>query len=134
VSELQRTRTSLQYLRSTTQNEMKRKDKEVERVLDRWNKVSDAQIKLAGVECGLRCANHAVGGEAYPKGKGLMEEALDQAEVARRKLMNENEGFRSVILGTANALQGMVYNVKGLGTDVHVQEVSSLTPQFLSRP
>ncbi|KAF8505061.1 Afadin and alpha-actinin-binding-domain-containing protein [Gautieria morchelliformis] len=134
VSELQRTRTSLQYLRSTTQNELKRKDKEVERVLDRWNKVSDAQIKLSGTESGLRCANNAVGGEEYPKSKGLMEEALDQAEVARRELVKENEGFRSVILGTANALQSMVYNVKGFSTDVHVQEPAPLSHTAVFAP
>ena len=124
LSELQRTRTSLQYLRSTTQNELKRKEKEVERVLDRWNKVSDAQIKLAGAQSGLHCANFAVGGEECMEGKGLMEEALEQAEEARKELVKENEGFRSVILGTANALQSMVYNVKGLGVDVHVETVS----------
>lgn len=123
LSELQRTRTSLQYLRSTTQNELKRKDREVERVLDRWNKVSDAQIKLVGAHSGLRCANLAAGGGEYGKGKGLMEDTLEQAEEARKELIRENEGFRSVILSIANALQGMVYNVKGLASDVHVEEV-----------
>ena len=96
----------------------------MERVLDRWNKVSDAQIKLTGAQSGLYCANFAVGGEECMKGKGLMEEALEQAEEARRELVKENEGFRSVILGTANALQSTVYNVKGLGVDVHVEAVS----------
>jgi hypothetical protein len=95
----------------------------MERVLDRWNKVSDAQIKLSSTQSGLYCANFTVGGEDLLKGKGLMEEALEQAEEARRELVKENDGFRSVILGTANALQGIAYNVKGLGADVHVEEV-----------
>lgn len=131
LSELQRTRTSLQYLRSTTQNELKRKDKEVERVLERWNKVSDAQIKLSGAHSGLRCANFVVGGEEYGKGKGLMEDALDQAEEARKQLMRENDGFRSVILGAANAFQDIVYTVQGHSTDVHLEEVS-LNPTVAS--
>ena len=122
-SELQRTRTSLQYLRSTTQNELKRKEKEFERVLDRFNKVSDAQIKLTGAYSGIRCANLVVGDEENVKGKSLMEDALEQAEEARKELVKENEGFRSVILSTANALQGMAYDVKGLMADEYVEEV-----------
>jgi hypothetical protein len=123
LAELQRTRTSLQYLRSTTQNELKRKDREVERVLDRWNKVADTQVKLSNAQSGLRCANFAVGNDEQARGKGLMEVALEQVEEARGELVKENEGFRTVLLGTANALQGMVYNVKGLAAEAHLEEV-----------
>lgn len=110
-TELQRTRTSMQYLRSTTQNELKRKDKEIERVLERWNKVADSQVKISNISSGLRCGNIASEIEAPCKGKSIMEEALEQAEEARQELTKENEGFRSVILGTANALRGVVLDV-----------------------
>ncbi|KAF8581520.1 hypothetical protein K439DRAFT_1662257 [Ramaria rubella] len=127
VAELQRTRTSLQYLRSTTQNELKRKEKEVERVLERWNKVLDSQAKLIGAQSGLQCVNYAVGVEEPLKGKGLMEEALEQAEEARGELLKENDGFRSVILGIANALQGVVYNLREQCSDSNVEEVTLLS-------
>jgi len=125
LAELQRTRTSLQYLRSTTQNELKRKDKEVERIIERWNKVSETQAKLSTAPSGLRCANYVTGNEVLARGKGFMEEALEEAEQARGELVRENEGFRAVLLGTANILQGMVYTVKGLTTETHIQEVGS---------
>lgn len=123
TSELQRARNALQYLRSTTQNELKRKEKEIERILERWGKVSDSQIKLGGASAGLQCANFAAACEQLMD-KGIMEEALEQAEEARTELIKENEGFRSVLLGTANALQTVVYNIKSRDQDVHVPEVS----------
>ncbi|KAF8506403.1 Afadin and alpha-actinin-binding-domain-containing protein, partial [Hysterangium stoloniferum] len=133
-SELQKTRTALQYLRSTTQNELKRKDKEVERMLERWSKVADSQMKLSGINSGLHCANYAAATEELVRGKGIMEEALEQAEEARGELVKENEGFRSVIFGTAKVLQNITYDVKSRGADGHVEEPSHLTPTAVFAP
>ncbi|KIJ34811.1 hypothetical protein M422DRAFT_262997 [Sphaerobolus stellatus SS14] len=136
TAELQRTRTSIQYLRSTTQQELKRKDKEVERILERWNRVSDAQVKLGGITSGLHCANHAAaaGSADLRRSKSIMEEALEQAEEARSELVKENEGFRSVILGTANALQTLTHSIKTIGADMHVEDPPALSHTAVFAP
>ena len=54
-----------------------------------------------------------------------MEEALEQAEEARAGLVQENEGFRSVILVAANALQTLMHNIKSKGAGTHVDAVSA---------
>ncbi|GJJ11564.1 hypothetical protein Clacol_005798 [Clathrus columnatus] len=133
TSELQRTRTSMQYLRTTTQNELKRKEKDIERVLDRWTRVCDSQVKLGTVGIGLNCSNYAEACELFV-GQGILEEALEQAEEARLELTKENEGFRSVLLGTANALQTMIYKTRTADQDTHVPEPSQLTPTAVFAP
>ena len=45
AADLQRTKTLLQGVRATFQIEMKKKEKEIERVLDKWQKVADSQRK-----------------------------------------------------------------------------------------
>ena len=63
--------------------------------------------------------------------KGIMEEALEQAEEARGGLVKENEGFRSVILGTANALHKLTHTIKTIGVEGNVEEVCPLYALFL---
>lgn len=65
---LQRATSALQFARQTAQNEIKRKEKEIERIMERWAKISSEQPKLAGIASGLKCANLAVGtGVVIPK-------------------------------------------------------------------
>jgi hypothetical protein len=108
MSTLQRTRSSLQFLRSTSQNEIKRKEREVERVLERWTKLQ--ATKSADVL--PLCLNSDVGGESpgpiwrsWSRDDGLLEVALEQAEQARSGLQEENHAFRLVLLELANALR-----------------------------
>ena len=53
----QRLKMAMQYLRTTTANEVKRKEKEVEKMADRWAKISNEQVRLGSVGAGLACAN-----------------------------------------------------------------------------
>ena len=55
---LQRAQSALQFARQTAQNEIKRKDKEIERIQERWAKVVNDQPKF-GLAIGMRCTNLA---------------------------------------------------------------------------
>lgn len=55
--DLQRLRMAMQYLRTTTAGEVKRKEKEIEKMADRWAKISNEQVRLGSVGAGLACAN-----------------------------------------------------------------------------
>jgi hypothetical protein len=55
--DLQRVKMAMQYLRTTTSNELKRKEKEVEKMTERWAKISNDQVKLGTIGAGLACSN-----------------------------------------------------------------------------
>jgi uncharacterized protein YdcH (DUF465 family) len=115
AAELQRTRTTLQGIRATHQQELKKKEKEFERMADKWNKLSDAQIKLAAIPAGMRCANAAVvdGSEHLPKAPSLLDTALDEAESARVELTDEIARLRRLVVKVSNQVQTMLYQVRG---------------------
>ena len=110
-AELQRARSALQSVRQTNAAELKRKEKEMERMIERWAKISDAQVKLGSVASGLSfkttLANAVTStrdGEVIGKDKGLLEDALEEAEEARKALEEENAGLKNVVLAAANEL------------------------------
>ncbi|KAJ7809050.1 Afadin and alpha-actinin-binding-domain-containing protein [Mycena olivaceomarginata] len=111
LAELQRARTALQAVRATHQTELKKKEKEVERIVERWGKLSDMQAKLSAASSGLKCANLkvVVGTEVIGKGPELTEIALEQAEDARQRLSQENARLRGLLLGAVNEAQSMLY-------------------------
>jgi hypothetical protein len=111
LAELQRARTALQAVRATHQTELKKKEKEVERIVERWGKLSDMQAKLSAASSGLKCANLkvVVGTEVIGKGPELTEVALEQAEDARQWLSQENARLRGLLLGAVNEAQSMLY-------------------------
>ncbi|KAF8216749.1 Afadin and alpha-actinin-binding-domain-containing protein [Mycena galopus ATCC 62051] len=111
LGELQRARTSMQAVRATHQTELKKKEKEVERIVERWGKLADMQAKLSSAASGLRCANIkvVVGTEVLGKGPELVELALEQAEDARQRLSQENTSLRGLLLGAVNEAQSMLY-------------------------
>ncbi|KAJ7180853.1 Afadin and alpha-actinin-binding-domain-containing protein [Mycena filopes] len=113
-AELQRARTALQGVRATHQSELKKKEKEVERMAERWNKLADMQTKLSTTPSGLRCSNLKVvdGTEVLGKGPGLVEVALEQAEEARERLSQDNTRLRNQLLGAVNEAQAMLYQAR----------------------
>jgi len=116
TAELQRTRICLQGVRATHQAEIKKKEKEVNRVMEKWQKLADAQAKLSGVPSGMRCANVAVveGTEVLGKGQGFLEIALDQAEKARAQLGDENLLLRKLVLKAVNEIQSILHQARSL--------------------
>ncbi|KAJ6514929.1 Afadin and alpha-actinin-binding-domain-containing protein, partial [Mycena vitilis] len=114
LAELQRARTALQAVRATHQSELKKKEKEVERMTERWWKLADMQAKLSTASSGLRCANLKIvdGAEVFGKGRGLVDLALEQAEEARERLSQENTRLRGLLLGAVNEAQSMLYQAR----------------------
>ncbi|KAG7094170.1 hypothetical protein E1B28_007780 [Marasmius oreades] len=115
--DLQRTRSALQTVRATQQTELKKKDKEMERMTEKWLKIADSQAKLGSAFSGIRFsstpANAAIlGGGHFGKGKGYLETALEQAEKARDQLSLEKMGLQMTILRVANEVQRVVHEVK----------------------
>jgi hypothetical protein len=127
AAELQRTKTLLQGVRATYQAEIKKKEKEIERALDKWQKIADSQNKLGAAQSGMRCANVAAvdGAQVVGKGLGFLDIALEQSEQARSHLSDENLMLRKSILKTVNELQSLLYKARRmLPGDSVVEEVS----------
>lgn len=55
--DFQRLKMAMQYLRTTSSNELKRKEKEIEKMTERWAKISNEQVKLGTIGAGLACSN-----------------------------------------------------------------------------
>ena len=114
-SEHQRTRTALQGLRATHVAELKKKEKETDRIIEKWQKLSDSQAKLSVLPSGMRCPNVAIveGSEIMArKCQGFLEIALEEAEQARASLGVETVHLRKLILSTANELQSILHQVQ----------------------
>jgi len=116
AAELQRTKTLLQGVRATYQAEIKKKEKEVERLLDKWQKIADSQTKLGATQSGMRCANVAVvdGAQVVGKGLGFLDIALEQAEQARNHLGDDNLMLRKLILNAINELQSLHHKARSM--------------------
>ncbi|CAA7265145.1 unnamed protein product [Cyclocybe aegerita] len=130
TAELQRTRTLMQGLRATHQAELKKKEKDVEKITEKWQKVSDTQAKLATMQSGIRCANAAVveGTEVLGRGPGFLDIALEQAEQARSHLSDENLFLRKLMLRTVNDVQSILHQAQSsLSGDQILEEPSQIT-------
>jgi len=123
--ELQRTRTALQGIRVTHQQELKKKEKDLERMASKWNKLSDAQIKLSTVPAGLKCANVGIvhGSELIPRTPSLLDTALDDAEKARGQLIDEVGRLRRLVVKVVNQVQAVLFHVQGFMTDKNEQVI-----------
>lgn len=128
TAELQRTRTSLQAIRTAHQSELKKKEKDIERMTEKWTRIAETQVKLMTAPSGLRCANIAVteGSEVLGKGKGFLEVALEQAEKTGAQLSVENLELRKLVLTAVNESQAVLSEAKGILSGDRVEEVCHL--------
>ncbi|THH17444.1 hypothetical protein EW146_g3361 [Bondarzewia mesenterica] len=119
TGELQRTRSSLQAIRATHQAELKKKEKEVERMTEKWSKLSDTQLKLGNVGSGMiiRSANGSVVegrlDTILGKGRNLVDLALEQAEEASKHLREETGELKTLIVDVTNAIQKILHKANG---------------------
>jgi hypothetical protein len=97
-------------VRNAHQCEIKKKEKEIERMVERWAKLSDAQTKVGAMGSGIRCANVSVteGSEVFGKGQNLLETALEEAERDRSRLSDENSSLHRLVLTAANEAQSVL--------------------------
>jgi hypothetical protein len=99
-------------------SEIKKREKEVEAMRERWSKLADAQLRLAGLPSGmvssrLTVANASVlldGGSLSGSGNGgVVEGALEEAEKACASLREENAGLKGLVVDAANAVRKILH-------------------------
>ena len=88
-------------------------------MVERWTKLSDSQLKVGSLPAGLTCANLAVveasDVQLRGKGQGFLDVALEQAESARKELLEQNRRLKGLLLTTVNGLQSVLYGVRTAG-------------------
>ncbi|KAH9057460.1 Afadin and alpha-actinin-binding-domain-containing protein [Lactarius vividus] len=111
TTDLQRARSSLQALRATHIAELKKRDKEIEAMRERWSKLSDSQLKIGSLPSGMTVVQPANARvlalddsmSTAERGKGLVENALEEAESACTRLKDENAELKGLVVDSANA-------------------------------
>ncbi|CDO68386.1 hypothetical protein BN946_scf184815.g33 [Trametes cinnabarina] len=135
TAELQRTRTTLTALRAAHQTEIKKIEKEKERMVERWCKLSDVQLKIGSLRSGLICANQEVveasDVQLRGKGQGFLDVALEQAEDARTELMEQNRKLRGLLLSAANELRRVLHAARTAHDPDSAEEPSLFTSSTL---
>lgn len=136
TADLQRTRGMMQSLRTAHNTEIKKLEKEKERIVERWSKLTDGQIKAAVNASGMKCANLEVteSAELQMKGKGqnFLEVALDQSEKARKELFDQQLRLKAVIVTAANQLQRVAHSIRDSASE-NQEEVSYIYPLIHKR-
>ncbi|KAF5379646.1 hypothetical protein D9757_009236 [Collybiopsis confluens] len=117
-AELSRTRGALQAVRAAHQMELKKKEKELEKMVERWQKISDNQVKLGTVGSGMRFSGSAVNASVQDsvgmvaKGTNFLEVSLEQAEKAREQLGKEMLALRVLLLKAVNEVRNVIFELR----------------------
>nr|GAT47372.1 predicted protein [Mycena chlorophos] len=134
TTELTRARSALQSVRATHQAELKKKEREVEKMAERWNKLADMQAKAGGAASGLKCVNlkavEARQTSSLTPSPTLEENALRQSEEARQRLADDNGRLKRLLLGAVNEAQTMLYQARAPEREKD-EEPAPLTNQTL---
>ncbi|KAH9074908.1 Afadin and alpha-actinin-binding-domain-containing protein [Lactarius deliciosus] len=127
TTDLQRARSSLQALRATHVAELKKRDKEIEAMRERWSKLSDSQLKIGTLPSGMTVVQPANARvlalddsmSTAERGKGLVENALEEAESACTRLRDENAELRGLVVDSANAVRRILHKAVTADPDDH---------------
>lgn len=96
--------------------ELKRKEKEVERMVEKWVKLADSQQRVSAASSGISFygANAEVvsGSDDVGKGKSYLEVALEHAETSRAELFADSTRLRRLTVVSANRLQSLIHNIR----------------------
>ena len=141
MGDLQRARTALQGLRATHVAEIKKREKEIEAMRERWSKLADAQLRISNLPSGMifsgSPANASVlvegnvsAGGGSRKGVGVVEGALEEAEKARVALREENLELKGLVVEAANAVRKILH--KAVSSDPDNLEFVRFIVSFLS--
>ncbi|KAG6336455.1 hypothetical protein ID866_2626 [Astraeus odoratus] len=127
TAELQRTRSSLQGLRATHVSELKKKEREIERMVEKWNKLVEVQAKVSAASTGIcfRGGNAEVASDSAGKSKGYLEVALEHAEASRAELFAESTRLRRLVLTCANRIQSLAHRIR-LAASIQEEEPPSM--------
>ncbi|CAG7853764.1 SubName: Full=Uncharacterized protein {ECO:0000313/EMBL:CCA68032.1} [Serendipita indica DSM 11827] len=134
--DFQRLKMAMQYLRTTTANDVKRKEKEIEKMTERWSRIANEQVKLGAIGSGMVCANLLPEQVASEKKTDIWEAALAESEAARLRLLKENDALRDVIVACANALVSLHHSTLEAINKVELEEPELILSDvlFLSDP
>jgi hypothetical protein len=146
TGDLQRARTALQALRATHVAEIKKREKEIEAMRERWSKIADAQLRISSLPSGMvfsgSPANAPVlvdgnvsAGGGSKKGVGVVEGVLEEAEKARVVLREENLELKGLVVDAANAVRKILHKAVSSDPD-NLEFVCSLlffSPHFFFR-
>lgn len=116
TQENQRLRTTLQSVRLGAQNEVKRFEKEKDKLLERLSKIADSKQTTAQ----FCCSNLNVSATESKFEKGYLDIALEDAENARVNLVEENDVLKKLVVGCANGAQGLLHRIKYRGDERHM--------------
>ncbi|KAH9034569.1 Afadin and alpha-actinin-binding-domain-containing protein [Lactarius pseudohatsudake] len=127
TTDLQRARSSLQALRATHVAELKKRDKEIEAMRERWSKLSDSQLKIGTLPSGMTVVQPANARvlalddsmSTAERGKGLVENALEEAESACTRLRDENAELKGLVVDSANAVRRILHKAVTADPDDH---------------
>ncbi|KAF8645051.1 hypothetical protein AX16_008109, partial [Volvariella volvacea WC 439] len=119
IFELQRTRNNIQGIRAAYQNELRKRDRETDRLLEKWSKISDGQSKLGSAPSGMQCVNSMVtdGATALGGGQGYLDVALEQSEDARNRLAEENARLRTLVVKAVNGISRLEHHAANHDTN-----------------
>lgn len=97
---------------------MKKREKEVERLTEKWQKIADIQSKISSTPSGLVCANvAAIEGRGLLNSSTFLESALEESERARAGLLEDNNYLKALLLKAVNSIQRIDYQTKCLLAD-----------------
>ena len=116
TQENQRLRTTLQSVRLGAQNEVKRFEKEKDKLLERLSKIADSKQTTAQ----FNCSNLYVSATESYFEKGYLDIALEDAESARVNLVEENDVLKKLVVDCANGAQGLLHRIKYRGDERHM--------------
>jgi hypothetical protein len=115
TQENQRLRTTLQSVRLGAQNEVKRFEKEKDKLLERLSKIADSKPTAQ-----FTCSNLNVSTIESKFEKGYLDIALEDAENARVNLAEENDILKKLVVDCANGAQGLSHRIKYRGDERHM--------------
>lgn len=117
AQENQRLRTTLQSVRLGAQNEVKRFEKEKNKLLERLSKIADSKQTTTAQ---LVCSNLNVSATESRFEKGCLEIALEDAENARVNLAEENDVLKRLVVDHANGTQRLLHRIRYRGDERHM--------------
>ena len=133
----------MQALRATHVAEIKKREKEIEAMRERWSKLADAQLRISNLPSGMVFSgspanapvlvegNVSAGAGGQSKkgvGVGVVEGALEEAEKARAVLREENLELKGLVVDAANAVRKILH--KAVSSDPDNLEFVRFPPFF----
>lgn len=132
---MQRTRTALQSVRATHQAELKKLEKEKDKLLEKVAKLSDHQFvtRVAGIRYANENAVTHYGGPTTlgpiplnasataPPGQGtgdFLEVTLEESMRHRQELAEENRALKTILMRLANEVQSVEFQARCAAADL----------------